>query len=439
MMKPRIAVIGTGYLGVTHAACLAHLGYEVLGVDTDAAKVARLTRGEPTFYESDLAALLASYTASGRLRFTTSFEDAAEFADLHFLCVGTPQRDDGLAADTSQLTGAVDALVPHLTRPTILVGKSTVPPGTARRLAERAARLARPGVEVEVAWNPEFLREGHAVEDTLHPDRIVLGVDTAEPEKVIREVYAPLLDVGVPLVVTDVTTAELTKLSANAFLAMKVSFVNAVAQMCDAVGGDVVTLAEALGHDSRIGRGFLAAGLGYGGGCLPKDLRSMMASADELGATEAHALLREVDRINAHCRTRLVDIVVEQCGGSVDGRTVGVLGAAFKPGTDDVRDSPALEVAGQLRARGARVRVYDPQANANASALFPALEYVDSVVDAVRDADLVLHLTEWPEFRDLDPASLLALPRDAQVVDGRNALDPHRWRAAGWVYRGVGR
>jgi UDPglucose 6-dehydrogenase len=438
-MNPRIAVIGTGYLGVTHAACLADLGYDVLGVDTDAAKVARLARGEPTFYEPGLAALLSRHTDSGRLRFTTSYEAAADFADVHFVCVGTPQRHDGLAADTGQLTAAVDALVPHLSRATILVGKSTVPPGTARRLADRVARLVRPGVEVEVAWNPEFLREGHAVEDTLRPDRIVLGVDSAEPEKVMREVYSPLLDLGVPLVVTDVATAELTKLSANAFLAMKIAFINAVAQMCDAAGADVVTLADALGHDSRIGRSFLAAGLGYGGGCLPKDLRSMMASADDLGATDACALLREVDRINAHCRTRLVDIVVEQCGGSVNGRSIGVLGAAFKPCTDDVRDSPALEVAGQLRARGAHVRVYDPEANANASALFPALEYVDSVVEAVRDADLLLHLTEWPEFRDLDPADLLTLPLEAQIVDGRNALDPHRWRAAGWVYRGVGR
>jgi len=438
-MDPRIAVIGCGYLGVTHAACLADLGYDVLGVDTDAAKVARLTRGEPTFYEPGLAALLGRHTASGRLRFTTSHADAAEYADVHFLCLGTPQRDDGLAADTGQLTAAVDALAPHLTRSVTLVGKATVPPGTAHTLSERAAGLAGPGVEIDIAWNPEFLREGHAVEDTLRPDRIVLGADSAEAEKVMREVYAPLLDTGVPLVVTDVATAELTKLSANAFLAMKVSFINAVAQMCDAAGADVVTLAEALGRDSRIGRSFLAAGLGYGGGCLPKDVRSMTASADELGARDAAALLREVDRINAHCRTRLVDIVVEQCGGSVNGRCIGVLGAAFKPGTDDVRDSPALEVSGQLRARGARVRVYDPQANANAAALFPSLDYVESVVEAVHDADLVLHLTEWPEFRDLDPGDLAALPREAQIVDGRNALDPHRWRAAGWVYRGVGR
>jgi UDPglucose 6-dehydrogenase len=438
-MNAHIAVIGCGYLGVTHAACLADLGYQVLGVDTDAAKVARLSRGEPPFYEPDLAALLARHTASGRLRFTTSYRDAAELADVHFLCVGTPQRDDGLAADTRQLTDAVDSLVPHLTRPTVLVGKSTVPPGTARRLGERAAGLAPPGAEVEVAWNPEFLREGHAVEDTLRPDRIVLGVDSGEPEKVMREIYAPLLDDGVPLVVTDVATAELTKLSANAFLAMKVSFINAVAQMCEAAGGDVVTLADALGRDSRIGRSFLAAGLGYGGGCLPKDLRSMTASADELGASDAAALLREVDRVNEHCRARLVDMVVEQCEGSVHGRSIGVLGAAFKPGTDDVRDSPALEVAGQLLARGAHVRVYDPKANVNAAALFPSLTYVDTAVEAVRDVDLVLHLTEWPEFRELDPVDLLTLPLEAQIVDGRNALDPHRWRAAGWVYRGVGR
>jgi len=438
-MSAHIAVIGCGYLGVTHAACLADLGYDVVGVDTDAAKVARLSRGEPTFHEPELASLLARHTATGRLRFTTSYETAAQLADVHFLCVGTPQRDDGLAADTRQLTDAVDALVPHLTRPTVLVGKSTVPPGTAHRLAARALRLARPGVEVEVAWNPEFLREAHAVEDTLRPDRIVLGVDSGEPEKVIREIYAPLLDAGVPLVVTDVATAELTKLAANAFLATKVSFINAVAQMCDAAGGDVVTLAEALGHDSRIGRSFLAAGLGYGGGCLPKDLRSMTASADELGIPDASALLRQVDRINEHCRSRLVDIVTEQCRGSVDGSVVGVLGAAFKPGTDDVRDSPALEVAGQLRARGAHVRVYDPKANVNAAALFPSLEYVDSAAEAVREADVVLHLTDWPEFRALDPAALLALPREAQIVDGRNALDAHRWRAAGWVYRGVGR
>lgn len=425
-MSAHIAVIGCGYLGVTHAACLADLGYDVVGVDTDAAKVARLSRGEPTFHEPDLPALLTRHTASGRLRFTTSYEAAARLADVHFLCVGTPQRGDGLAADTRQLTDAVDALVPHLTRPTILVGKSTVPPGTAHRLAALAARLARPGAEVEVAWNPEFLREAHAVEDTLRPDRIVLGVDSGEPEKVMREIYAPLLDAGVPLVVTDVATAELTKLAANAFLATKVSFINAVAQMCEAAGGDVLTLADALGHDRRIGRSFLAAGLGYGGGCLPKDLRSMTASADELGIADAAALLRQVDHINEHCRARLVDIAVEQCRGSVNGRRIGVLGAAFKPGTDDVRDSPALEVAGQLRARGAHVRVYDPRANVNAATLFPSLEYVDSVPGAVRDADLVLHLTEWPEFRELDPAALLGLPREAQIVDGRNALDAHR-------------
>jgi UDPglucose 6-dehydrogenase len=438
-MNLRIAVIGTGYLGATHAACLAEMGYDVLGVDTDPAKVARLARGEPTFYEPGLAGLLARHTASGRLGFTTCPRQAAEFADVHFLCVGTPQRAGGLAADTGHLVAAVEQLVPHLTRPTTLVGKSTVPPGTARHLAERASDLARPGVQAEVAWNPEFLREGHAVQDTLRPDRIVLGVESAEAEKLLREVYRPLLDDGVPLVVADVVTAELAKLTANAFLALKVSYINAVADLCDAAGGDVVTLAEAVGHDARIGRPFLDAGLGFGGGCLPKDLRAMMAGAEETGARDVFTLLREVDAINAHARRRMVDVALDSCGGSVAGVRVGVLGAAFKPGTDDVRDSPALEVAAALYARGAHVRVYDPQANTNAASLYPVLHYADDLPAAVRDADLVLHLTEWREFRDADPAELLPLVRRARIVDGRNALDADRWRAAGWCYRGIGR
>jgi UDPglucose 6-dehydrogenase len=438
-MNPRIAVIGTGYLGATHAACLAELGYDVLGVDTDPAKVGLLASGEPTFYEPGLADLLARHTSSGRLRFTTSPREAAEFADVHFLCVGTPQRADGLAANTDHLMAAVEQLVPHLTRPTMLVGKSTVPAGTARRLGRRASDLAPPGVQVEVAWNPEFLREGHAVQDTLQPDRIVLGVDSAEAEKLLREVYRPILDDGVPLVVSDVVTAELAKLTANAFLALKVSYINAVSELCDAAGADVATLAEAIGHDPRIGRRFLDAGLGFGGGCLPKDLRAMMAEADEVGARDAFALLREVEAINAHARHRMVDVVLDLCGGSVVGVRVGVLGAAFKPDTDDVRDSPALEVAAALYARGAHVRVYDPRANTNAAALYPVLEYAGDLHAAVRDADLVLHLTEWREFREADPAELLPLVRRARVVDGRNALDAHRWRAAGWSYRGVGR
>jgi UDPglucose 6-dehydrogenase len=438
-MSPRIAVIGTGYLGATHAACLAELGFEVLGVDVDPAKVDQLGRGRPTFYEPGLADLLARHTASGRLRFTSSPAEAAQFADVHFLCVGTPQRSDGLAADTGHVVQAVEQLVPHLRRSVVIVGKSTVPVGTAHRVAARAAELARPGVEVEVAWNPEFLREGRAVEDTLRPDRLVFGVYSAEAEKVLRSVYARQLDQGVPVVVTDVVTAELVKGSANAFLATKVSFINAVAELCEVTGGDVVALAEAMGYDGRIGSRYLNPGLGFGGGCLPKDVRAMTARAGELGVFHTVTLLREVDAINLRLRQRVVDLAVEVCGGGVMDRRVGVLGAAFKPGTDDVRDSPALDVAARLHLKGAQVTVYDPRAHSNAAALYPTLGYADDVTGAVRDADLVLHLTEWPEFRALDPADLLKLVATPRVIDARNALDADRWRAAGWTYRALGR
>ena len=438
-MNPNIAVIGTGYLGATHAACLAELGFDVLGVDADPVKVDRLGRGRPTFYEPGLADLLARHTASGRLRFTTSPAEAAQFADVLFLCVGTPQRADGLAADTGHVVQAVEQLVPHLRRSAVIVGKSTVPVGTAHRVAASAAELARPGVEVEVAWNPEFLREGRAVEDTLRPDRLVFGVGSAEAEKLLRAVYARQLDQGVPLVVTDVITAELVKASANAFLATKVSFINAVAELCEVTGGDVVALAEAMGYDGRIGSRYLNPGLGFGGGCLPKDIRAMTARAGELGVFHMVTFLREVDAINLHRRRRVIDLAVDECGGSVLGRRVGVLGAAFKPRTDDVRDSPALDVAARLNLEGAQVTVYDPRANVNAAALYPTLGYADDVAGAVRDADLVLHLTQWPEFCDLDPAELLPLVATPRIVDARNALDADRWRAAGWSYRALGR
>ncbi len=438
-MTMSITVIGTGYLGATHAACMAELGFEVLGLDTDESKIERLAAGETPFYEEGLSELLRKHTATGRLRFTTDAAEAATFADLHFLCVGTPQRVDGLAADTGQVFAAAEALVPHLARDATLVGKSTVPVGTAHALDERVADLAPEGVQVEIAWNPEFLREGHAVQDTLRPDRLVLGVESAEAEKLLREVYVDLLDDGVPVVVTDVVTAELVKGSANAFLATKVSFINAISELCEATGGDVVALADALGMDERIGPKFLNAGLGFGGGCLPKDIRALMARAGELGVDQALTFLSEVDSINMRRRTRMVDLALEECGGSVLGKRIAVLGAAFKPLTDDVRDSPALNVAAQLQLRGAQVAVYDPQANANAKATFPTLAYVDTSIDAVRGADLVLHLTEWEEFRRLDPAELGELVNDRRILDGRNALDAERWRAAGWTYRALGR
>jgi UDPglucose 6-dehydrogenase len=344
-----------------------------------------------------------------------------------------------MAADTSHVFASVRALLPHLRRHTLLVGKSTVPVGTAAALAEEAARLAPPDLEVEVAWNPEFLREGHAVQDTMSPDRLVFGVCSAEAEKTLRQVYRDVIDAGAAVVVTDLPTAELVKVAANAFLATKISFTNVMAEMCDAVGGDVVTLADALGLDPRIGRGFLDAGLGFGGGCLPKDIRAVMARAGELGVTHAHDFLQVVDSVNMHQRNRTVDVATDLCGGTVMGRRIAVLGAAFKPGTDDVRDSPALNVAAQLQLRGAWVTVYDPQAVGNAARLFPMLHYADSVPEAVRGADAVLLLTEWEEFVRLDPWSVIDDVASPRILDARNVLDPSAWRLAGWTYRGLGR
>ncbi len=438
-MSLRVTVIGAGYLGATHAACMAELGFEVLGVDTDPDTVALLSEGRISFFEPDLPELLARHVQSGRVRFGTSLAEAGDFGDVHFLCVGTPQRRDGLGADMTQVDGAIDGLAPHLHRGCLVVGKSTVPVGTARRLAERLARIAPGGPGVELAWNPEFLREGHAVQDTVRPDRLVIGVASAAAEKTLREVYAEPLAAGTPMVVTDPTTAELVKVAANSFLATKISFINAMSELCEATGADIVALADAIGHDPRIGRRFLNAGLGFGGGCLPKDIRAFMARAGELGVDQALTFLREVDAINMRRRHRMVDLATEECDGQVLGRRIGVLGAAFKPMSDDVRDSPALNVAAQLQLQGAHVRVYDPQANAKAAALFPTLDYVESATEAAQGADLVLMLTEWQEFRDMDPATLSAVVERRRLLDGRNALEPERWRAAGWTYRALGR
>ena len=438
-MTDSVGVIGAGYLGATHAACLAELGFDVLVAETDATKVAELQSGRLPFFEPGLPELLQRHTASGRLRFTTSVAELADHAEVQFLCVGTPQRRDGLAADTGQVLSAVQELVPHLTRPTFLVGKSTVPVGTAARIAEVSRVLAPRGVMVEVAWSPEFMREGHAVADTLSPDRLVFGVMSAEGEKVLRNVYAGLMTRELPVIVTDLPTAELVKAAANAFLATKVSFANAMAELCEATGADVVTLTEAIGHDDRIGHRFLKPGLGFGGGCLPKDIRALMARAGELGADEALTFLREVDLINMRRRHRMVEVATEECHGDVLGRRIAALGASFKPETDDVRDSPALNVAARLQLHGAQVSVYDPQSNASAARLFPTLHFAESVAAAVEGAHLVLHLTEWEEFAQLDPRELRHLVAEPRIIDGRNTLDPDLWRQAGWYFRALGR
>jgi UDPglucose 6-dehydrogenase len=439
-MTLRMSVLGTGYLGATHAACMAELGYEVLGVDVDPGKIEALSEGRVPFWEPGLDEILTRNLASGRLRFTTSYAEAAEFGDIHFIGVGTPQRKGEYAADVSALDAVVEGLAPLLARPTIIAGKSTVPVGTAGRLAKKLRELAPAGDGAELAWNPEFLREGFAVQDTLHPDRLVFGLEAGRggrAEEVLREVYRPMLDDNTPLVVTDLATAELVKVSANAFLATKISFINAISEVCETVGADVTTLADAIGYDVRIGRKFLNAGLGFGGGCLPKDIRAFMARAGELGADLT--FLREVDAINMRQRERVVSLAREACGGSLLGKRVAVLGAAFKPDSDDIRDSPALNVAGQIQLQGAQVSVYDPKAMDNARKLFPTLTYSDGVVDAAKSADVVLHLTEWREFRELDPAALGEVVTERSIIDGRNVLDPVAWRAAGWTYRGLGR
>ncbi|AEY91097.1 UDP-glucose dehydrogenase family protein [Streptomyces olivaceoviridis] len=424
----RLTVIGTGYLGATHAACMAELGHDVLGVDVDPEKVAALSAGRVPFHEPGLPELVAKHTASGRLRFTTSFAEAGAFGEVHFVCVGTPQRADSGAADLRHVDAAFAALAAHAAPGALVVGKSTVPVGTAQRLARNHA--------TEVAWNPEFLREGFAVEDTLRPDRLVFGVESARAETILRAVYAPVLAAGTPLVTADFPTAELVKTAANAFLATKISFINAMAEVCEAAGGDVRTLAEALGHDDRIGPKFLRAGIGFGGGCLPKDIRAFAHRADELGVPLT--FLREVDAINMRRRDRVVELARELCGSDVLGARVTVLGAAFKPGSDDIRDSPALAVAARLRLEGADVTVHDPEAMDNARKAFPSLGYALGLEDALRGADLVLHLTEWPQFREIDPERAAALVARPRIVDGRGVLDPDRWAAAGWRFRALG-
>ncbi len=431
-------MIGTGYLGATHAVSMVELGYDVIGLDVDAAKIAMLRRGEVPFYEPGLPELLNKHIDGGKLRFTTSYEEVAEFADVHFVCVGTPQRKGELAADTSYVEAAFTELSRRLTRKVLVVGKSTVPAGTAERMEQLMLELA-PCKEVELAWNPEFLREGFAVEDTLRPDRLVFGVHSDWAEQQIRAAFAPVIENGCPVVVTDFATAELVKVAANSFLATKISFINAMAEVCETTGADVTRLAEAIGYDARIGRRFLNAGLGFGGGCLPKDIRAFIARAGELGVDQAVTFLREVDQINLRRRVRTVELGLDLLDDSYRGTRVAVLGAAFKPNSDDTRDSPALDVALSVIRRGARVLVYDPQAGANVRRSHPELDVVDTLDDAVRDADLVMLLTEWTEFREMDPDRIGALVARRNLVDGRNVLDPSQWRGAGWTYRALGR
>jgi UDPglucose 6-dehydrogenase len=430
----RLTVLGTGYLGVVHAACLADAGFHVLGVDSDIRLVTQLNEGNLAIHEPGLRGMLRRGLAAGRLSFTTSYQEAAAFGDVHFVCVGTPQRPDG-GADLSQVRACLGRLAPLLARPCLVAGKSTVPVGTSRDLA---AWLSQRAPDAELAWNPEFLREGHAVDDTLRPDRIVAGVSTPRAERLLRRVYARQIESGVPFVVTDVATAELVKLAANAFLATKISFINAISEVCDATGAHAGVLARTLGYDPRIGVGGMRPGLGFGGGCLPKDTRALAGQAAALGAGDLASLLHSVDAINQHSRERMVSLAAELAGGSLGGARVGVLGLAFKPGTDDIRDSPAMEVAMAVAGCGADVTAYDPAATAKALEAAPGLRYADSLTEAARGSDLLLLLTEWPEFSAVDPEELGRVVARRAVADGRHALDAARWRAAGWLYAAAG-
>ena len=433
-----ISVLGTGYLGATHAACLAACGHDVVGVDTDPERIGRLQDGRAPFHETGLDLLLAEGVSSGSLRFTTDLSEAAH-ADVHFVCVGTPQVQGGDRADLTALWSLADALAPLLTDACLVVGKSTVPVGTATELRDRLHAAAPAGVGVSVAWNPEFLREGRAVRDSLEPDRLVLGVESDEDHQLLREVYADLVRRGVRVIRTDLATAELAKVSANAMLAARVSLVNLLGEVCEASCADVGDLTEILGSDPRIGPHFLRPGLGYGGGCLPKDTRAFVARARDLGVTESARLLTAVDEVNTRQRSRTVSMATALLDGAPEGRVVAVLGGAFKAGSDDVRDSPALDVAEQLRARGARVRVHDPQAGDNVRRHHPRLEVSAEVTEACTGADVVLVLTEWPEFASLDPVALAGVVARRTVIDGRLVLDPDKWRAAGWSFHALGR
>lgn len=434
-MTLKLSVIGTGYLGATHAACMASLGFEVIGFDTEVSKIDLLSKGKVPFYEPDLEELLAEQIKSGRLSFTKDIKDLADI-DVHFICVGTPQVKGGNAADLTYVNSALESIAKIVKPGGLVVGKSTVPVGTATRLRNRLIEL---NPNADLAWNPEFLREGFAVEDTLRPNRLVVGVTNDQSEKVLKEVYATNLKENTPWVRADLPTAELVKVAANSFLATKISFINAMAEICEAAGGDVTILAKAIGYDPRIGNRFLQAGIGFGGGCLPKDIRAFMARAEELGAKQAVEFLKEVDAINLRARQRIIELVRKDLSEDLVGKKVAILGAAFKPDSDDVRDSPALDIAAQIQAAGAIVTVHDPKAISNAQKRFPALKFAEDINSTLKDAEIVLHLTEWKIYREINPAQVKSLVKTAIMIDGRNALDRDAWRAAGWKFRALGR
>ncbi|NBQ92907.1 MAG: UDP-glucose/GDP-mannose dehydrogenase family protein [Micrococcales bacterium] len=435
-MAMKITVIGLGYLGATHAVAMSKTGHQVIGLEKNPAKLESLKQGKAGFFEPGLDEALAVEIASGRLTFQADHDENSAAADLHFICVGTPQTKESLAADTSYLFSAIEDLAPHLKPESVVVGKSTVPVGTAAALHSRLAELT--GFEPHLAWNPEFLREGTALEDSLRPDRLVVGVKDDRSEAALREVFAPMIASGIPFLVVDIPTAELVKAAANAFLATKISFINAMAEIAEVAGADASQLAEAIGYDERIGNKFLRNGVGFGGGCLPKDIRALMARAEELGVGQSVAYLKEIDNINLRRRERVVAMLEAELG-NLSKKRILVLGAAFKPDSDDVRDSPALGIAMLAYAKGAEVVIHDPVALPGVSLKHPELIAEQDLVKAFSDVEAVVLATEWREYRQLDPATVVGKVANALIIDGRNVLDINSWQHAGFKVLALGK
>jgi len=439
-MSLRVSVIGLGYLGATHAVVMAQLGHRVIGIEPNPERLDALNAGKLPFYEPGLQEALTESLASGRLKFSAKHGPESSEADLHFICVGTPQLAGSQAADTRHLYAAISDLAPWIKPGAVVAGKSTVPVGTAASL--RAELIAKSGKKVELVWNPEFLREGHALKDSLTPDRIVVGISLetqdSSPEMVLRAAYSSQIEAKIPFLVVDLATSELVKVAANAFLATKISFINAVAEMAELTGADAGQLAEAIGFDDRIGSKFLRNGIGFGGGCLPKDIHAFEAKASEVGAKGVVSLLQAVDSINLERRARVLDLA-KAALGEIAGKRIALLGAAFKAETDDIRESPALDVALALKAGGANVVVHDVMALDAVRAKYPELETKDDLLDALDGADLTILATEWKLYRDLDPQLAGSVVAGKRLIDGRNYLDLAGWQSAGWSVSAMGK
>ena len=432
----RIAIIGTGYVGLVSGACFSEFGVSVNCVDQDAAKIAGLQRGEMPIYEPGLAALVAGNAAAGRLSFTTDLAGAVAGVDAVFIAVGTPSRRGDGHADLSYVFAAAEAIGRALSGPAVVVTKSTVPVGTGYRVAE-ILRGTRPRAGVEVAANPEFLREGSAIVDFMRPDRVVIGADSELARAVLRQLYRPLYLIETPMLFTDVATAELIKYAANAFLATKITFINEIADLCEALGADVQDVARGVGLDGRIGRKFLHAGPGFGGSCFPKDCRALVRTAGEAGA--GLAIVETVLRVNEARKRRMADKIAAACGGNLGGKSLAVLGLTFKPNTDDMRDAPSLEILPRLIAAGARIRAFDPEGMAEAMRLMPEPVYCQDAYQTMEGADALILLTEWNEFRGLDLGRVKDLLASPLVIDLRNIYQPQEMAAAGLTYFSIGR